>query len=84
MRKLHFLFPLLVLFGLPVFAQVGIGTAQPDASAMLDIRAQQSPKGLLIPRMTEVEKNSISFPAEGLIIYQTDADAGFYFYDGTG
>ena len=84
MKKLHFLFPLLVLFGLPVFAQVGIGTAQPDASAMLDIRAQQSPKGLLIPRMTEVEKNSISFPAEGLIIYQTDADAGFYFYDGTG
>ena len=32
----------------------------------------------------QVEKNSISFPAEGLIIYQTDADAGFYFYDGTG
>ena len=63
-------------------AQVGIGTAQPDPSAMLDIRANGNHKGLLIPRITEAEKNNITAPAEGLIIYQTDGDAGFYFFNG--
>ena len=63
-------------------AQVGIGTAQPEPSAMLDIRANGNHKGLLIPRITAAEKNSITAPAEGLIIYQTDGDAGFYFFNG--
>ena len=63
-------------------AQVGIGTAQPEPSAMLDIRANGNHKGLLIPRITATEKNSITAPAEGLIIYQTDGDAGFYFFNG--
>jgi cytoskeletal protein CcmA (bactofilin family) len=63
-------------------AQVGIGTAQPEPSAMLDIRANGNHKGLLIPRITTAEKNSITAPAEGLIIYQTDGDAGFYFFNG--
>ena len=63
-------------------AQVGIGTAQPEPSAMLDIRANGNHKGLLIPRISAAEKNSITAPAEGLIIYQTDGDAGFYFFNG--
>ena len=63
-------------------AQVGIGTAQPEPSAMLDIRANGNHKGLLIPRITAAEKNNITAPAEGLIIYQTDGDAGFYFFNG--
>ena len=49
---------------------------------MLDIRANGNHKGLLIPRITATEKNSITAPAEGLIIYQTDGDAGFYFFNG--
>ena len=63
-------------------AQVGIGTAQPEPSAMLDIRANGNHKGLLIPRITAAEKNNITAPAEGLIIYQIDGDAGFYFFNG--
>jgi len=58
---------------------VGIGTTNPDQSAVLDI---QSPsKGLLIPRMTTSQRNDIANPADGLLIYQTNDKSGFYFYE---
>lgn len=66
---------------LNVFAQTGIGTTSPSASAKLEIAA--SDKGLLIPRMTSTQKNAISNPATGLLIYQTDLSAGFYFWNGS-
>jgi hypothetical protein len=47
---------------------------------MLDI--ESTDKGILIPRMTEAQKISVSSPVSGLLIYQTDEEAGFYFYDG--
>jgi len=56
------------------------GTAA-DLSAMLDISSNNS--GVLIPRMTEDQKNSINLPATGLMIYQTDAATGFWYFDGT-
>jgi hypothetical protein len=62
-------------------AQVGIGTTTPSSSAMLDIVS--TTKGLLIPRMTGVQKNAISFPATSLLIYQTDGQAGYYYNAGT-
>lgn len=64
-------------------AQVGIGTTQPDTSAILDIRSEGNHKGVLIPRITEAEKNSILSPAEGLMIYQTDGTPGFYYFTRT-
>jgi hypothetical protein len=63
------------------FAQVGIGTPTPNASAMLDIESTES--GLLIPRMTEAERDAIVSPEKSLIIYQTDVTEGFYYFDGT-
>ena len=62
-------------------AQVGIGITTPDASAKLDITSTAG--GLLVPRMTAAQKNAIITPATGLIIYQTDAPAGFYYNAGT-
>jgi len=59
---------------------VGIGTSTPDQSAVLDI--QSANKGLLIPRLTVDQRNNISSPANGLMIYQTNEKSGFYFYDG--
>ncbi len=59
---------------------VGIGTTKPDQSAVLDISS--STKGLLTPRMTLQQRNSIQSPAQGLMVYQTDMLSGFYFYDG--
>lgn len=59
-------------------SNVGIGTKSPDASAVLDI--QSSEKGLLIPRMTKDARDNISNPAEGLIVYQTNDNSGFYYF----
>ncbi len=52
-----------------------------DGSAMLDVKSTDM--GMLIPRMTEVQRDAIGTPATGLMIYQTDGTAGFYYYDGT-
>lgn len=61
---------------------VGIGTTTPAYSAALDINSTD--KGLLIPRLTAAQKLAIDTPVNGLLIYQTDAAPGFYFYNGTG
>jgi trimeric autotransporter adhesin len=61
--------------------KVGIGTTNPNSSAALEINSDN--KGLLIPRMTQVQRIALSSPATGLMIYQTDANAGFYFYSGS-
>ena len=53
-------------------AQVGINTTTPDISSILDI--ESSDKGLLIPRLTTTERNTIVSPANGLLIYNTDSD----------
>jgi len=44
--------------------------SSPDASAMLDVKS--TTKGMLAPRMTQAQRNSIASPANGLVIYQTD------------
>src|SRR5687767_6354343 len=61
-------------------AQVGIGTTSPNASAQLDISSAD--KGILIPRLTAAEAAAIISPATGLLVFQTDNGAGFYFYNG--
>ena len=81
-RLLTILFVSSVFCTTGVYAQnVGVGTSSPDNSAKLDVSATDG--GLLIPRMTEVQRDAISSPATGLMIFQTDGTVGFYFYDGT-
>jgi hypothetical protein len=58
---------------------VGIGTTNPDSSALLELDSNNS--GFLIPRVTEAERNSITDPANGLLIYQTNVIQGLYCYD---
>ncbi|MBL0182072.1 MAG: hypothetical protein IPP96_07175 [Chitinophagaceae bacterium] len=77
-----FLFFILGLLNDSFSQNVGIGTATPNASAQLDITS--TAKGLLIPRMTLVQRNLIATPATGLLIYQTDNTPGFYYYNGAG
>ena len=48
---------------------VGIGTSSPDASAILD--AQSTTKGVRMPNMTTTQKNAISSPAAGLMVFDT-------------
>ncbi len=65
----------------PASGAAGIGTTTPNASSMLDITS--ATKGLLIPRMTQAQRNAIAAPATGLMIFQTDGTKGFYYYNGT-
>lgn len=76
-----FYFSILLLLTLTLNAQVGIGTETPNASSLLELSSTS--KGLLVPRMTEAQKNAISSPAQGLLIYQTDGTIGFYNHDGS-
>ncbi len=55
--------------------------ASADASAMLDVSS--TTQGMLVPRMSASQRTSISSPATGLLVYQTDGTAGFYFYNGS-
>ena len=50
----------------------------PSASAILDVKS--TTKGMLIPRMTMAQRNAISTPATGLMVYQTDNNPGLYFF----
>lgn len=74
---------LLVFASLTTKAQVGIGVAAPDVDPSAQLEVKSTTKGLLSPRMTEAQKNAISNPATGLLIYQTDGTSGFYYYDGS-
>ena len=74
-----FIFLCLTLPQLAKSQGIGINNTSPDASAILDLTATD--RGLLVPRMTQIQKNAISSPATGLLIFQTDVDIGYYFYD---
>ena len=59
------------LFGsLYAYSQVGIGVTNPANSAMLEVSS--TTKGLLPPRMAGADRNNISNPATGLMIWCTD------------
>jgi hypothetical protein len=79
MKKLFYF--TIALLGLNASAQVGIGvpTANIDASAQLEVASTS--KGFLAPRMTEAQKNAITSPASGLLVFQTDGTSGFYYYN---
>ena len=80
--KHFFTFLVAVLITASTYAQVGIGTSSPDASAALDITS--TTKGLLMPRMTNAQRLAIASPVGGLQVFVTDFDGGsFMFYDGT-
>jgi hypothetical protein len=81
MKKVFFLFLLAANnLWLTAFSQsVGIGTATPHPSALLDLDSKD--KGLLIPRMTIAKRDAIANPARGLMLYTVE-DSSFYVYDG--
>ncbi len=57
---------------------VGIGTATPDDSAILQVNS--TTQGFLPPRMTQAQREAISGPAEGLMVFQTNNSAALYMY----
>jgi hypothetical protein len=73
MKKSYLLTGLILLAAGPGFAQMKVGApGAPDSTAMLEITSGPSGnKGLLLPRMTTVQRNAISNPATGLMIFNT-------------
>lgn len=61
---------------------IGIGTASPHPSAGLEIKSTN--QGILVPRLTAVQRSTINNPATGLLVFQTDGTPGFYYYAGGG
>ncbi len=62
------------------FAQIGISAngSSADASAMLDVAS--SDKGMLIPRMSSTDRENISNPATGLMVFDLTTNS-FWFYN---
>lgn len=92
--KIHriLLFTVCSYFQINAYAQVGINTTSPNASAQLDVTSTN--KGFLPPRiaLTSINDNStISSPASGLLIYNTATAGsttnavtpGYYYYNGS-
>jgi len=75
-----------LLFTANIFAQTGIGTTTPNASAKLDVYATN--KGFLPPRVTltsATDATTIASPAEGLLVYNLGSvglQAGYYYWNG--
>jgi Phage Tail Collar Domain len=86
--KIKQLYKLLVLFSLSSitknsFAQLGINSSNtpPATNAMLDVSS--TTKGVLFPRMTTTQRNSLTAIAtDGLTVYDTTTK-GYWFFNGT-
>lgn len=81
MKKLFFAASFLI-FSTAAYTQlaVGIGTATPNASAMLDVTS--SNKGFLAPRMNSSTRTGIPSPAAGLLIFDTTTGS-YWYYSGS-
>lgn len=69
--KTNILLFILLYVNISISAQenMGMGTTTPHPSAILDVNSNNM--GLLLPSMTNTQRNSIPSPAPGLIIYNT-------------
>jgi hypothetical protein len=83
MKKQLLLLAATFFMALQLMAQVSINTdgSQPDSSAMLEVKS--TTKGFLPPRMTTEQMNGIVTPPEGLMVYNTSANALYWFNGST-
>ncbi len=84
MKKIYKLAFVLIIFSGAVNIanaqdNMGIGTLAPSPSSILDLTADD--KGFLAPRLTATQRDAITNPADGLLIYNTD-DKSFWYFDG--
>lgn len=87
MYKILFIL-IICCYNLDSFSQIGIGTTNPDASAILDISS--TTKGLLIPRVSLLSRNNSSPMNQhvfGMLVYNTsdtnDLSEGVYINNGS-
>ena len=58
-----------------------IGTTDVEESAALNVSSEN--QGILIPRLTQEQRDAIATPVAGLLVFQTNETPGFYYYDGS-
>lgn len=79
--KKHIIYLLLISSSFSLQAQQNVSIsdapATPDATSVLDVSS--TTKGMLIPRMTTIQRNAIIGPANGLLVYDTDVNCVFYY-----
>lgn len=85
MKTLLLSLSFMLLTSLYVFSQnIGIsdsgGSFTPDNSSVLEL--QSVSRGLLIPRMTQTQRDAVASPVAGLMIYNTTTGL-VEFYNGT-
>jgi hypothetical protein len=68
------------LVDLVVEGNVGIGTTNPNANAILELSSTS--KAFIPPRMTTAQKNAISSPTAGMLVYDT-TEASLYTHNGS-
>lgn len=85
MKVYRYLLPffLLVAAAIPSLAQnnVGVGTVSPDPTAVLDVTSTN--KGMLVPRLTTLQRLTINNPATSLLVYDVNFECFFYFKSGS-
>lgn len=83
--KMHYLFLIMgIAIPMKLWQQgVSIGSTgtPPHPSAALDVNSQTG--GVLFPRITTAQRNSITSPAEGLFIFNTDTRCFEYYNNST-
>ncbi len=79
--KRGFLILAFAMFSVTAMAQVAINTdsSLPDNSAMLDVKS--SDKGMLVPRLSTLQRDAIASPATGLLIFNLST-LTFDYYSG--
>lgn len=79
MKKNLLILLLLAVLGKEVFSQnnMGIGTENPDPSAILDI--SDTTKGVLVPRMSSIQRLAIPSPSNGLLVFDITEDCFLYY-----
>jgi len=80
MKAFFYTFSVFFIVQIAGAQSVGIGTTTPNASARLDVNS--TTQGLLIPTMTAAQRNAISNPAQGLLVFQTDGIMGICYFNG--
>lgn len=80
-------FASLLFLGEEIFSQgIGINTTGNLANASAGVDIDFTNKGLLIPRVTNAQRtamNPLPQAAQGLLVYQTDGEEGFYYNTST-
>jgi hypothetical protein len=81
-------FLLLFVYTIPAFAQVGIGTENPNPRAVLELKSPNNNQGFLVPRLTTAQRTDAAFVSsltvgdKGLLVFDSDTDK-FYYWSGT-